>query len=169
MPKPVYIICAEGVTEDKRTNLLSFFNIVEKLIAEPLSEKGEKPSKSPIFQLRTVAVWMREESDPVDQEFEAQLQLIMPPNDEIVTAPNISRFRFKEGSFLVRITLQFMGDPPIKGAGVLRVVCLVRPVGSEEWQRQEYPIIVQIKEAKPQEEHAEATKKGKGQDANDRG
>ncbi len=73
------------------------------------------------------------------------------------------------GAQLQRISVTYEGDPPIKGAGVLRVVCLVRAVGSEEWLRQEYPILVEIKEAKPQEEHAEATEEGKGQDASDRG
>lgn len=169
MPKPVYIICAEGVTEDRRTNLVSLFNVLEKLTAtvEPDGDNEEKVQRLPLLRFRALAVWMREESDPLDQEFEAKLQLIIPPDGEEITLPVRRRFKFKEGGHLQRISLTFEGGPPMKGPGTLRVLSLVRAVGSEEWLRQEYPIFVEFKEAKLQEEHAEATETGQEKDASD--
>lgn len=156
MAKPLYIICAESAVEDKRTNLLSLFNILEKFTAQVkvIRVKGDKIIRRPLFRFRSVAVWMREESDPWDQEFEAQLQLILPPDEtEITGAPEMARFKFKEGRPLQRISMEFEGDPPFKGPGILRVISRIRPVGSEEWLQQEYPIIVEFEEAKPDEEN----------------
>jgi hypothetical protein len=31
MPKPVYIICSQAGIEDKRTGLVSIFNVIEKI------------------------------------------------------------------------------------------------------------------------------------------
>lgn len=160
MPKPLYMICAQGAVEDKRTNLVSFYNVLEKLIVQ-VKEEGDKEKRSlpPRWRFRAIAVWMREESDPFDQEFESQMQMILPPDNRVLDIPGIAKFKFQEGKHLKRVSLEFDGAPP-RGPGILRLVSLVRAVGSDEWLRQEYPIIVEFQKAAPGGAEAEPTADG---------
>ncbi|OGQ82489.1 MAG: hypothetical protein A3F90_08870 [Deltaproteobacteria bacterium RIFCSPLOWO2_12_FULL_60_19] len=140
MPKPVYIICSQGGSEDKNTGLVSLFNVVEKIqiIESPPPASGQQPPpKTPTF--RTLAVWMRADSDKPEDEFEFEVALSVPPTDREIVG-GTGRFSFTKP--LHRFFLDFFGLP-IEGPGTLLVESRIRKVGDKEWLRQSYPIFLE--------------------------
>src|SRR5262245_21223731 len=94
MPRPVYIICAESGSEDKDTQLLSLFNIVERIEVTPLPQ-GEGPFLVLTTALRVAAVWMRGEGETAEDEFEHQMVISPPANAEPVST-EVTPFRFEK-------------------------------------------------------------------------
>ncbi|MCH8152103.1 MAG: hypothetical protein IH830_06995 [Planctomycetes bacterium] len=144
MPKPVYIVCCESSVEDSRSNLLSFFNVLEKIVIKRTQRGDETKMGLSKLKFCTVAVWTRDESDAPDQEYEAQFAIHAPPGGVEIVTKELKRFRIQEDKQLQRLTLNFVGDPPIKGPGVIRVESRVRAVGTDEWISQDYPIFAEV-------------------------
>ena len=68
MPKPVYIICAEGIVQDKRTSLVSIFKVTEQVTLElgdvPAPDaQGRGLIAGDKFGFEAVSVWRKEGGD----------------------------------------------------------------------------------------------------------
>lgn len=136
MPKPLFIICSQGGSEDKASGSLSLFNIVEKIKISKKLHSGMMP----MFQFRITSVWMREPEDTADREFEWSVVVCAPiTNSELTVGSGVMTF----DSPTYRITANILGPMPIDGAGTLRAISRIRVPGATEWNCQEYPVIVE--------------------------
>jgi len=136
MPKPVYILCSESGSEDKITGLVSLFNLIEKIQIV----KREQNEPVPSLSLRVTATWARGE-DELDQLFEFETAAYLPPdNDEMMLGKGEFRFTMP----FQRITMRMQGSLVFQGPGMLRIENRIRRAGTDEWFRQEYPILVEV-------------------------
>jgi hypothetical protein len=159
MPSPAFIVCSEGGSIDRHTNMLSIFDIIEKLTFKVFDKPpqqsdvrlqeaqlaGMKPAT--IHSLRMTAVWRREEAD-IGKEFEFQTFIQIPGVAEPFIAGE-GQFVFK--TLLHRLIATFHHDMPPQ-SGKLIVTSAVRRVGDENWIRQEYLIPVERLESTNQPE-----------------
>jgi hypothetical protein len=140
MPKPIYIICAESGVEDKRTNLVSFFNVLEKL---SFFRQGTPPPRGRLSSMRVCAVWMREGDEPMG-EYEWELTFITPHSkQEHRVGGGTFIFPNDDARRLFRCTVDVVGTPPIDGSGILSVQHRLRQLGASEWLKQEFPLIIE--------------------------
>src|SRR5690349_11661037 len=82
MPKPIYIICSESIAQDRETNVLSLFNIIERFVVTPGAAIVDNDTGMPVVSLisfRVIAVWMGTEDDR-DVQYESQM-ILHHPND----------------------------------------------------------------------------------------
>ncbi len=153
MPRSVYIICAQGSSEDKDLNAVSLFTVIEKVELSqtvPLLATGQMFYFVKWQPWKIVAVWMHEEADPWEQEYETEFRLLLP-NGKITPLAS-TRFRFDQPLGqrpFARLSLAF-DDPPTLSAGVVKIENRIRPVGSNDWITQDYPIVVEEPQAPQQ-------------------
>lgn len=140
MPKPVYIICSQSGVEDKRTGLLSHFNVLEKIqIVEASPQEGQKRQSSQLPLFRMVAVWMSVPED-ISREFNFEVAVIIPPGAKRIV-PAKGTFAFDKA--LHRFLFEFVGVP-IEGPGILQVESRICKAGSDNWLSQTYPIVLEL-------------------------
>lgn len=147
MPKPVYIICAAGLSEDRSTNLVTLFGIVESLVVAPVPiPDGTKVNfvKGPnnpgeLGQLKVMAVWMKTSAAEDNVVFEHEFVLQF----DDVELPPIGRmeFTFTPDAYLKRFLLCFDGLPPMTKDGFAVIRSRIRLDGGE-WMSQEYPMMM---------------------------
>src|SRR5947209_8718216 len=75
MARPRYMICSEGQSVDQLTSLASHFNIIEKLTAVAGSEVAPGAVQTGSIKVWLAAVWMREEDDQPEDDFEFELSI----------------------------------------------------------------------------------------------
>jgi len=138
MPRPVLIVCAQSVAQDATTNLLSIFNVVEKVVLAP--QETDIARRTPLPQSMTaVAIWMKDERD-AGVQLEHQFQFIIPPDGREVLTP-IHPYQFDDHKHLGRFICHLNGLP-IEGPGLARIINRIRIAGEgNEWISQEYPIL----------------------------
>ena len=144
MPSPVYIICAHDVIEDKLTNSVSIFKVVEKVIAR----KGppyEPFSLPPVTLLKAIAVWSKEGGDE-GHEFESEMTINV--GDEVVGRAK-SDFQFTPEAELHRIIMAFPVMLAVKEDCVVTVKNRIKKSGDENWIEQSYPITWVVVEGEP--------------------
>lgn len=149
MPKPVYIICASGLSEDRATNLVSLFGIIESLVvaSDPIAEVAKstqvkrEPKPGDLGQLKVMAVWMKTSDADVDVTFEHEF--VVQCDD--VELPPIGRmeFTFTKDAYLKRFLLCFDGLPPVTRDGFAVIRSQIRRDGGD-WLSQEYPLLIVI-------------------------
>jgi hypothetical protein len=150
MPSPVFIVCSEGGSIDRHTNMLSIFDVIEKLnfklFDKPPSpddthvQKSQMAGMKPmtIHSLRMTAVWRRDEVD-IGKEFEFRTLIQLPGVPEPVVAGE-GQFVFK--TLLHRMIAGFHHDLP-QQSGKLIVTSAIREIGSNDWIEQKYVIPVE--------------------------
>lgn len=142
MPKPVYIICAERAVVDQETNLVSFFNVIDKLdVALWPSDAVAPPQKKiAILGAKAVASWSKVKGDE-GKKFEAEM-LFNAPNGQLATS-GVMPFEFGENMFQ-RFIMTISGIPPMVENGILEVTCRIRRKGSRTWMSQSVEIPVDV-------------------------
>lgn len=140
MPRPVYIICSESGSDDRHTNLVSHFNVLEKIHFFRNAPDQKKPVT--MFKFRGTAVWMREDGDiGVEFEWEYVLGLPMSKTPHVMSK---GTFSYPSEAMLWRCVVNYEGPPPIDGSGMLSIEHRVRPVNSnDEWIVQKFPLIIE--------------------------
>ncbi|HWB12048.1 MAG TPA: hypothetical protein VG826_22675 [Pirellulales bacterium] len=139
MPKPIFIVCAQSVIEDKTTNNVSILNVLEKISYIKRKPSDDQPVTQ--FNCNVLAVWRRETSD-INVEFETEFSLILPSSGDIHSLAS-SPFTFPEDKELWRFNLMFSGMPPIDGDGTLIFRHGLRKKAASEWLYQSYPVSVE--------------------------
>ena len=146
MPRPVYMVCAQGASQDTESESFSLFDILGKV------EIASIPTPEPGNVLvvlwrpwRVFATWMRTEGDNWDQEYESEFRMLVPPNDTIVSlGSGTFRFDTPKRRPLIRIGVSFNTPPKIEVAGIVTFQNRIRRVGAKKWQApQEYPLIIE--------------------------
>ena len=138
MPKPVYVLCAENVSTDRETNLVSLFNVLERFEFTAGPQPADKIAAkilSPV--VRAIAVWAREKGD-LGKEFEHQFEIAVPGNPKNPVGP--SPFQFGQDKILHRFVLTIQLGPMKSGA--LKITSKVRRKGAKSWENQSYEIQV---------------------------
>lgn len=151
MARPVYIICAESLSLDQNTHLMSLFSIVERLQffqTQSAAEADQKVKETPqafhsqSLKLQVVATWMKQRGDE-GQEFEHQFRMLHPSiGERELNAP--TKFQFPDEKEIHRFTLSARGMPPISKSGIIEFESRVRVVNSGEWRSQSYPVVFEM-------------------------
>jgi hypothetical protein len=150
MPSPVFIVCSEGGSIDRHTNMVSIFDVIEKITFKVFAKSSEglpppnlqdalpggKPAS--LNTLRVTAVWRRADDDE-NREFEFKTTVQFPGSSEQVLA---GEGRFVFNTILYRIISTVYSDMPSQ-SGAIIVTSSVRRVGSAEWLDQQYVIPVE--------------------------
>ena len=153
MAKPAYIICSRSKSEDRETNALSLFEIVERVALDasnpPESLEEQEPSApqtqrgSSVFIACVLAVWLKEEDD-YGASYEAEFGMVSPSGTDIpVPLPPFTMAK-DAGSFLHRLMVRLDGLPPLTEGGVWMMEARIKRIGSSEWNKQRYPIVVDV-------------------------
>jgi hypothetical protein len=144
MPKAVYILCSESGSEDKTTNVVSHFNVIEQI---EIRELARPPGSVPFVQAlscRITAVWAKAESDEPSQEYEFRFSLYLPPEGNELPIGS-GTFSLEKPRFRA---MGFVAGLVFPGTGTFRVECKIRPIGGGEdsWITQSYEIpVIHIK------------------------
>lgn len=147
MPAPAYILFAREVDKNKKNNMVSLGSVIERLVVNVDNlPDGIRDQDEPMLgvEFRGVAVWLREAAD-VGKEFESELAFIKPDGTETVKAR--SEFKFAEDQNLQRFFLKITNIPLLEESGVLQVESRIRRKGNKRWKSQQYPILVDMKNA----------------------
>ena len=140
MAIPVYIICSESGSVDQITNNVSLFSVIEKLFyvkIEHPDDYKKLPKQPPLANVRSTAVWKREESE-AGTTFEHQTLMLLPGEEK----PSI----VAEGSFVFKGTTHRMiydFGPVSFNEGTVRIESRIRELGQEKWQSQTYEFPVE--------------------------
>src|SRR4051812_27635414 len=136
MPSPVFIVCSEGGSIDRHTNMLSIFDVIERIrfYATPVTQlsdavkqgvhlAGQEQTKPAAFNaIRMVAVWRQEQGD-AGQEFEFRTLFHVPGMKDPIVAGE-GRFVFK--TTLHRLLATLYSEMPAQ-SGDLVVASEIKP------------------------------------------
>lgn len=159
MPVPVYIICADEMIEDKRTNKASLFNVFDRVIVVPSSGGPDaqkliqiKPGEAvPMIPLSVVLVstWLKEDAD-FGVSFDQQLAIISPSRKTfLIDLPQIEMGDDREKRFQ-RQAVRLESTPPLFEPGLWFFEMRIRKAGkSGEWITQRLPFSVDFKSNPP--------------------
>lgn len=151
MPVPVFILCSEAGSVDRQRNLVSLFNIIEKVTVTPLPESEAKRLRP--SNIRVTAAWLGEAGDS-EAEFEAQLAVVTADGSEALRGEALP-FRVPPNK-LHRFLYDVNGNGFFgASAGVAWVESRVRRKGDKgEWFVQRTPVIVAVERRLDDEESA---------------
>ena len=143
MPRPLYILCAQSFAINQDTNTLSVFHILESLNTfiglQP--SPGETVVSHERFAFVGFAAWRRGEGEDSDQEYEFEILLKRPDQEQPVSmTPGTFKFTMPNQRFNVH----FAQMEPFTQSGDLVFTSRIRPVGTTEWLTQDYPIRVDV-------------------------
>jgi hypothetical protein len=146
MPRPGYIICSISGSQDEYTKSVSLFNVIEAMEVEEVQEQPGRTTLMTPVQMRITTVWLREETDQPEQEFQARLSVLLPGSEEPIVVAGFAPFQFRH--FLAQRLI--VPDFPFRSMplnpGFLRFVSQVRRSEDAEWTcRQEFAILVRRK------------------------
>jgi hypothetical protein len=155
MPSPVFIIVARAAVEDRTTNILSLFSVVESLNvavtpnpenADPVLLEALNDARRRASEYAAFAVWRREDGDE-NAVFEHQFSMVFPDREDPVPA---APFQFNSAMPLQRFRLDINGIPPLAQSCTIYVESRVRrPDSGEQWQ-QRYPILFNVQHLQEQ-------------------
>jgi hypothetical protein len=134
MPLPAYIICCDGVSIDKDANKATLFSINEQIpiiLTAQLQQAGQSLAPAP---MRILSVWMRESGDLPDTQFENQLVLHFPEQNEVVIANTLFSFV----TTFNRILTPPIVIPGFPGPGILKIESRLRKAGDSEWKCRQF-------------------------------
>ena len=144
MARPVYIICAESVAADQQTNLVSAFQLIERISLRETPTTHPEVRPLAHFRCKVVAVWMKEPGDE-DKEFEHEI--VFPiTRDGKEASHKTDTFSFPSETLFQRFLVTVVGIPYAGETGVIEIVSRLRAVGDNEWKTQSYPLLVEVEE-----------------------
>jgi hypothetical protein len=150
MPSPVFILVARTAVEDKATNFLSLFSVLEILSvtqappvenADPALVATLNSALRRANEFIAFAVWMREDAIAADVVYEHRFSLIFPNREDQLPA---TPFQFDAELPLQRFRLSIQGIPPIEESCIIYVQSLVRRPDTDETWHQRYPILCKV-------------------------
>jgi hypothetical protein len=150
MPRPIYVLCARGVSEDKTSNIVSVLSIIETL---EFAQIGDSPPPTPTTRLSlteppesiridALSVWMGLDGD-MGHAFEHQWLIHFGPTG--IGTGEISPFQFENDRRLSRFHMRLQGVPIPPGQGLMEFKSQIRIAGQQEWRwSQSYPIVCNV-------------------------
>jgi len=151
MPRPVYIVVAKDVVEDKSKSFVSIFSVLELLnmtVAPPrenvdpnlLAELNDAHRRATEFS--AISVWMRENGDE-NVLFEHQFAMVFPDREDPVPA---YPFQFSAQFAQIRFRLTIQGIRPLEESCTIYVDSRVRRLDTGDQWQQRYPIICNVQQ-----------------------
>jgi len=151
MPQPVYIICSESDSLDKRTGLLSLFHIVEGYDVALLRLK---PSEDITIKDVTITgaalsivvnvVWMREDNDSPEQEYDFEVAVRSPGKLDFVALQS-GKLRFTQ--LFHRVAVRARKDEPWTESGICWFEGRLRESGTKAWTfTQRFPVPITVRD-----------------------
>jgi hypothetical protein len=136
----------------RRPGLLNAIQIVDKLQITPIPVPlpGEPPVVVIWPGFVIIAAWLTEAHE-IGEEYQLQTRFIMPDGNPVPVGE--STFRVGEpdrSKLLYRFLAKFNQPPPLGIPGTVFVESRIRRVGTENWQSQQSPILVEMIQAPPQ-------------------
>jgi hypothetical protein len=144
MPRPIYVLCARGVSEDKTSNIVSILSIIETVEFAPIGDPLQVPLMGPpdAFEISVLAVWMGMDAD-MGLDFQHQWHVSAPGVEPAVG--EVSVFQFENERRLARFHMRLRGVPIPPESCLIEFESRVRPIGQQEWAwRQQYPIVCKV-------------------------
>ena len=147
MPRPAYIVCCVSSVEDKETNMLSVFNVIENIrgmTVQEAEEKAKTENKPLVIQtqeLRILCSFMLDEQESSDDLFDFELRFLPPEMEPI----SVATHEFKIEKFFHRFKVKFQGPLPTgEKTGVFWIEARAKKKENTEWVSQRYPIQLEI-------------------------
>jgi hypothetical protein len=143
MARNLYTICSKLGSEDRTTGLLSLYQIIEELTAT-LPAPGQQ---SLPFVIRVTSVWMREDGDDAEQEYEFRMVWHL---DALGLENELSRTMFHFSTRIRRFISEFVLQglvlgttlERLEGPSLMVVDCSMRVAGADTWITQSYPMLI---------------------------
>lgn len=147
MPRPTYILCAESISQDRSTNLFSYFHVLEGWTVSQTPQSDAPPFPA-ILKFTGVAVWERVGQDDPEQELEYELTIAFPGDDP----RKVSAGKFKMHKRYHRFTANFIapGLPKVVDGNIV-FSSKVKSIDSGEWLVQEYRIPIDVVNTQPKQ------------------
>jgi hypothetical protein len=165
MPKPIFILCSESQSQDRRSNLLSVFNIIERVEVKAQAKPTDEPKDVVLVEMLSfavTAVWRRTEDDADGDEYDSEMVLHLPgPEDKKLTKDTGPFTLGPLDKPLQRITL-LVKMPMIKASGKLVAESRIRKKGTDDWLSQTYVLPVIFDESPDSDVDPNAGKNGEG-------
>jgi hypothetical protein len=143
MPRPIYVLCARGVSEDKTTNVVSVLSIIEVVEFAPIEQLQSRvmgPRES--LEISVLAVWLGLEHD-TGVTFEHQWHVSAPGVQPAIG--EISPFQFETERQLSRFHMRLRGLPIPPESCLIEFESRIRVEGQQDWAwRQSYPIVCNV-------------------------
>ena len=134
MPLPAYFVCSEGISVDRDANKITLFSVSESMQIIPTELLAQLQQSAhqiiPPATLRIVSVWMREDSDIPETQYEHQFVFHFPKTEEIVLGQTPFTFTTARFHRLLSPPLFIPGFP---GPGILKVEARIRKTGEPNW------------------------------------
>jgi len=152
MARPVFMVCCSSRSEDRNTNFLSIFEILEGYKLATLKVRDGKLIDAEVTKLATegqfqtgvhfcvISLWMQTEDDSKDDEFLHELAITDPGEPEKIATSGVFRF---EKSFQ-RLIVELHKGGQWKQSGICEVESRIKKKNSPEWIRQRFPIPIQV-------------------------
>ena len=142
MPRPAYVMFSQSGSVDKYTNRVTVTDVIEVIqVRRGPADGSQPPGHQSGRPYRLVAVWMKEEGDNPEDDFEQQVVCIDPNGNEFFASP-VSQFRF--ATIFYRLESPRVDLPGFPELGVYVIEARRSRVGQQEWQaRQSFPFVVQ--------------------------
>ena len=151
MAKPILMVCSESGSVDHYTNLMSIFNVLEKLEVRPTSggeedaqaarRQGRAPVTGQGYRIMIAAVWAQDSDDNTPHEYEFTMKVPGIKGEQKIGS---GTFEFSEDKQRHRLFLS--GEIPAPPqSGTLQIVNRVRPQKKGQkarWRKQSYNIDV---------------------------
>jgi hypothetical protein len=143
MAKPLYIVCCESVIQDKASNLVTHFNVIEQFTISSVQHHDETVVKTmsgrPV-PLSVDSVWIAEDGD-LDCDFDIQLTFNFEPQEKAEDILIDTTFKFSGPRH--RSTFAISPGVMFTKAGTFVVTARIKKKGTSDWISQVYPIEVQ--------------------------
>lgn len=148
MPRPLFILCAESLSFDRFSGLVSVFQILEgysylidtrgtgKLLSSINPDQIANAMPFPSMSFFGLAAWMRLDGESPDTEYEYELAVDGPGEPE----KKVTSGKFKFSKLTHRFRCRIVRSTPWPQDGMLRFISRIRPAGTTEWMSQDYPM-----------------------------
>jgi hypothetical protein len=149
MPRPIYVLCARGVSEDKTSNIVSILSIIETVEFAQIGDFAPAgPLQIPMLgppetlEISVLSVWMGLDQD-AGLAFEHQWHVSAPGVPPAIG--EVSPFQFENERRLSRFHMRLRGLPIPPASCLIEFESRIRAAGQPEWTwRQSYPIVCTV-------------------------
>jgi hypothetical protein len=142
MARLAYLILSRSGAIDQTKNTASFFHVVETVTVSPAPPDAtpQEGRARPQHHFFLVAVFLREEGDAPDQEFESQTMCLLPSGDTFFESA-VTSFRFSSPFHRLYVPdLTLHGYPAL---GLYELKARLRRAGEQQWHsEQTFPFLV---------------------------
>lgn len=159
MVQPAYTLLAQSISQDRDSNAISLFHVIER-VALWVPAEGDQvvpnhPDAASTFRGAVVSVWIKGESD-FGRTFQYELALV-PPGDneqESIIGKLDVKFSDDRSKQLERIVIRLIGFPMLpKVSGIVWLESRIRKAsatnGDAAWVTQRYALPVDVNTGHP--------------------